>query len=105
MPKTNLGKWSVVLVPIMFVLFFIGGTLADTLCKSVPASDTFFGDFFNRPALSISMGGGIGGRISALITGLKSIIKQKERSFLVFLSTFVGAFLTYFLTANLLIPS
>ena len=44
MPKTNLGKWSVVLIPVMFVLFFIGSSLTDSWYESVPAGDTLFAD-------------------------------------------------------------
>jgi len=104
MEKTKLGKWSIGLILIMFVLFFIGSSLTDTLYDSVPAGGTIFADIVNRPALALSMLTGFGAGISALITGLISIIKQKERSFLVFLSTLVGAALTLFLIAEFLFP-
>ena len=104
MPKTNLGKWSVGLILIMFVLFFIGTTFADTLYGSVPAGGTIPADIISRPAIAISMLAGFGAGISALITGLISIIKQRERAFLVFLSTLIGAALTLYLIAEFLFP-
>ena len=68
------------------------------LAGTIPA------DIISRPALAISMLAGFGAGISALATGLISIIKQKERAFLVFLSTLVGAALTFFLIAEFLFP-
>ncbi len=104
MPKTNLGKWSVVLIPVMFVLFFIGSSLTDSLYESVPAGDTLFADIIGRPALALSMLVGFGAGISALVTGLISILKKKERALLVYVSTLVGAALTLFLIAEFLFP-
>jgi len=104
MPKTKLGKWSVVLILAMFVLIFIGFSLTDSLYESVPAGETILADIFGRPALAISMLVGFGAGVSALVTGLISIIKQKERALLVFISTLVGAALTLFLIAEFLFP-
>jgi len=105
MPKTNLGKWSVVLIPVMFVLFFIGSSLTDSLYESVPAGGTILKDIISRPVLAISMLIGMGAGIAAPVTGLISIIKQKERALLVYLSTLVGAGLTLFLIAEFLFPN
>jgi len=104
MPKTNSGKWSVGLILIMFVLFFIGTSLTDTLYESVPAGGTILADIISRPALAISMLLGMAAGFSALVTGLVSITKQKERSLLVFASTLIGAGLTLFLIAEILFP-
>lgn len=104
MPKTNLGKWSIGLILIMFVLFFIGTSLTDTLYESVPAGGTILADISSRPALALSMLLGMAAGFSALVTGLISILKQKERSLLVFASTLIGAGLTLFLIAEVLFP-
>ena len=104
MLKTNLGKWSVGLILAMFVLLVIGSSLTNSLYESVPAGATIFADIVSRPALAISMLVGFGAGISAFVTGLISIIKQKERSVLVFGSTLVGATLTLFLIAEFLFP-
>ncbi len=104
MPKTNQGKWSVGLVLAMFILFVIGMSLPNTLYNSVPAGETILKDISARPALAISMLIGFGAGISALITGLISIIKHGERAILVYLSTLLGAALTLFVIAELIFP-
>ncbi len=104
MPKTNLGKWSVGLILVMFVLLFIGSSLTDSLYESVPAGSTILADIIGRPALALSMLVGFGAGISALVTGLISILKKKERALLVYVSTLVGAALTLFLIAEFLFP-
>jgi len=104
MPKTNLGKWSVGLILAMFVLLFIGSSLTNTLYASVSAGGTILADIISRPALAISMLVGFGAGISAFVTGLISIIKQKERAVLVYGSTLIGAALTLFLIAEFLFP-
>jgi len=104
MPKTDLGKWSVGLVLVMFVLFIVGSSFTNSLYESIPAGDSIFADIIKRPALAISMLIGFGAGISALVLGLISLIKQRERAVLVFASTLVGAALTFFLIAEFLFP-
>ena len=104
MVKTNLGKWSVGLILVMLVLFFVGTSLADTIYESVTAGGTVIADIIARPALAISMLVGFGAGISALVTGLISIIKQKERGVLVYISTLAGAALTVFLILEFIFP-
>jgi hypothetical protein len=99
MLKTNLDKWSVGLILIMFLLFIIGSSHSDTLYQSVPAGGTVLADIDSRPALAISMLAGFGTGISVLVRGLICIIKHKNRSVLVILSTLTGAALTVFLIA------
>ena len=104
MPKTNSGKWSVGLILAMFVLFFIGMSLTNTLYESVPAGGTILADIGARPVLALSMLAGFGAGISAFVTGLIAIIRQKERTILVFVSTLVGAALLLFLIAEIIFP-
>jgi len=104
MPKTNLGRWSVGLILGFFVLIFVGSSLTNSLYESVPAGDTVFADIISRPALALSMLAGFGAGISAFVTGLFSIIKQKERALLVFVSTLIGAALTLYLIGEFLFP-
>jgi len=104
MPKTNLGKWSVGLILGMFVLIFVGSSLTNSLYESIPAGDTIYADIISRPALAISMLVGFGAGISAFVTGLISIIKQKERALFVFGSTLIGAALTLYLICEFLFP-
>lgn len=102
MPKTKLGKWSVGLILAMFLLFILGSSLASSLYDSVPAGDTLFEDIVGRPALALSMLAGFSAGISAFVSGLISIIKKKERAFLVFVSTLVGAAPTLYVIAELI---
>jgi hypothetical protein len=78
LPKSALGWWSVGLF-VAWILFFV---LADVLIGSSPNENIAF-----AYGLAIS---GIG--TSAFVTGLISIIKSKERSILVFLTTAVGLY-------------
>lgn len=104
MPKTKLGRWSVILTPAIFILFFIGTSLADALYASVSAGNTLLEDIVGRPLLTTSMLLGFGSGIAAFVTGLIAILKQNERAVLVFISTLIGAALIVFLIAELAFP-
>ena len=73
-PKSLLGWWSVGLVIAIIVLFMVIPEVANKTLE-VAASSGF-----------ACLAG------AALLTGLISIIKNKERSILVFLSTAIGLF-------------
>ena len=74
LPKTPLGRWSVGLVIAIIVLF------------------TFVPEVANR-SLEVAASSGFACLAgAALVTGLISIIKNKERSILVFLTTVLGLF-------------
>lgn len=103
-PKARLGKWSVGLIVVMPVLFFVGASFANSLYESVPAGNTILEDITKRPALALTMLAGFVSGISALITGLIAITKQKERTLLVYISTIVGALLLLFLIGEVLFP-
>jgi len=103
-PKTTLGKWSVVLIVAMPILFIIGTSFTNSLYKSVPAGVTILADIAVRPALAITMLAGMVAGISAFITGLLAIIRQKENALLVYVSTVIGALLMLFLTGEITFP-
>ena len=48
MPKNQLGKWSLVLVATMLMLFFIGMSFTNLLYKSVPASSNYLGRYCEK---------------------------------------------------------
>jgi len=74
LPKTPLGKWSVGLVIAIIVLFIVVPEIA------------------NRP-LEVAASSGFACLAgAALVTGLISIIKNKERSVLLFLTMAIGLF-------------
>jgi hypothetical protein len=104
MAKTKVGKWSLGLIIAMPLLFTIGMSFTDTLYESVPAGGTILRDIVSRPALALTMLAGMASGVSALVTGLIAIIKQKERGLLVYASTLVGALLTLFLIAEVAFP-
>ena len=101
-PKTTLGKWSVGLIVAMPILFIIGTSFTNTLYKSIPAGETILADIAERPALALTMLAGMIAGISALITGLLAIIRQKENALLVFVSTVIGALLMLFLAGEII---
>jgi len=104
MPITALGKWSVMLIVAMPLLFIIGASFTNSLYKSVPAGGTIMADIAARPALALTMLAGMVAGISAFITGLLAIVKQKEFSLLVFISSSIGALLLLFLIGEVLFP-
>ena len=104
MPKTQSGKWSLGLIVAMPVLFFIGMSFTNLLYESVPAGNSILEDIARRPALAITMLAGNVSGISAFITGLIAIIRQKERAPLVFVATIIGALLILFLVGEVLFP-
>jgi hypothetical protein len=104
MPKTILGKWSLGLIATMPVLFFIGPFLTNLLYKSVPAGNTILEDIAGRPVLVLTMIAAMVSGISALITGLIAVTRQKERAPLVYVAIIIGAFLMLFLAGEVLFP-
>ena len=104
MAKTTLGKWSIGLILAMPILFAMGMSFTNSLYKSVPAGNTILADIISRPALAIAMLAGFAAGISAFITGLMAIFKQKERAILVYLSSLVGAALILYIIGEFLYP-
>jgi hypothetical protein len=104
LPKTKLGRWSLGLAAAMPVLLSIGMLFTKQLYESVPAGDTILEDITLRPALALTMLAGMVSGVSAFVTGLIAIIRQKERAVLVYIATLVGAFLTIFLLGELIFP-
>jgi len=104
MPKTALGRWSVGLIVAMPILFSIGASFTDWLYPSVPAGDSILADIGARPALALTMLAGMAAGISAFITGLLAILRQKDKALLVYVATVIGAFFILFLAGEFLFP-
>lgn len=104
MPKAAVSKWSLWLIIAMPILFIIGTSMTDTLYESVAAGGTILKDIAARPALALTMLLGMACGIAAFITGLIAIIKEKERSILVYISTIAGLGLILFLSAEFISP-
>ena len=103
-PRTTLGKWSVGLIIAMPILFILGTSFTNSLYNSIPAGETILADIDARPALALTMLAGMGAGISAFITGLLTISKQKERTLLTYISTVIGALLILFLIGEIVFP-
>jgi len=98
LPKTSLDRWSVGLAG-TFILFF---ALFQILVDSGQRGPIFLGSHpvpFINPLYAVGTAG-----ISALVTGLISIIKSKEQSILVFLAALIGFLVPLFLIGEFLIP-
>jgi len=78
LPRSPLGRWSVGLA-VAWILFFV---LSQAILGPGPNYNMTL-----AYALTIAVAG-IG--VAAFVTGLISIIKSKERSILVFLTTVIG---------------
>lgn len=84
-PKTRLGKWSVGLIIVSFLSF--------ALVLLLVAS----GQLFINPMFLAGICG-----ISSFFTGTISIIKNKERSILVFLATAIGLYILFLYLGEIL---
>ena len=97
MPRTALGKWSVGLV-ILFFLLLATGMLVVSVWKQ-RGGETFF----DNPVIGIPMLGAGVSAIAAFFTGLLSIWKYRERSIFVFISTLIGLFVFWFVLGEILV--
>jgi cytochrome bd-type quinol oxidase subunit 2 len=96
-PKTTLGKWSTVLI-IVFLISMVKFYLL--IYSGQRGGETFF----SNPTLSVPIliAGGAG--ITAFFTGIISILKQKERSVIVFITTAIGFVVLFFALGEILFP-
>jgi len=90
-PKSNLGKWSIGLIVIVPILLYIGMSFV-SFYDSIPAGKTILHDIIFRPGIALPMLLGFISGIAAFFTGIISIIRKKDYSILVFLSTLMGFF-------------
>ena len=104
LPGTTLGKWSIGLIIAMPLLFAIGFSFTNSLYQSVPAGGTILADIAARPALALTMLAGMAAGISAFITGLLATFRQNDHALLVYVSTFIGALLVFYLAGEMLFP-
>lgn len=94
MPKTNLGKWSfglivafvVLLIVTQFVVAATGGG-GETFSDNIPLALTM---------LTVWAAG-----IAAFVTGLLAIIRQRERSWPVYIATFIVLLMLVFALGEL----
>ena len=104
MPKTTLGKWSLGLIVVMPILFIVGISFTSSLYKSVSSGNTILEDIVKRPALALTMLAAFVSGILAFIMGGIAVIRQKEKSIFVFISTLIGFFVLLWCFAEILFP-
>jgi hypothetical protein len=97
MPKTLLGKWSVLLIIVFFLFFELFQIL---VASGQRGGEKFFSNLWLTIPILIA---GISG-ISAFFTGIIGIIKSKETSVLVFLAVLIGLFVLWFCLGEILYP-
>ena len=102
-PKTILGKWSVLLVFGIPIFFYIGFSFV-SFYKDIPAGRTIPQDIIVRPGVALSMLTGMASGVSSFITGIVSVTRKKERALLVYISTIIGGLLIVFLLGELSSP-
>ena len=103
LPKTILGKWSVVLIIAMPIFFYIGMSFVD-FYESIPAGKTIPHDIMVRPGVALPMLAGLVCGVAAFFTGIIGIIRKKDHSVLVFLSTAMGFLMVLWCLAEILFP-
>ncbi len=97
MPKSYLGKWSVGLIAVFFLSL---ASLYLFIALGQRGGPGFFSNLFlGIPGFLAGISG-----IFAFFSGIISIIKDKERAILVFLSTAIGFLVLIWCLAEVLCP-
>ena len=99
LPTTQLGKWSVGLIASTIGLFIFTSFIVVGLFKQV-GGDSLTDNLY----ISIPMILAAGSAVAALITGLISVWKYKERSMLIAVPILVGLIITLFLLGEITTP-
>ncbi len=102
-PKTILGKWSIALIVVMPIFFYIGMSFV-SFYESVLAGKTIPHDIVVRPGVVLPMLIGFISGIAAFFTGIVGIMKKNDYSILIFLSTVIGFFVLLWCLAEILFP-
>jgi len=102
-PKSNFGKWSIGLIVMVPILLYIGMSFV-SFYESVLAGKTILQDIIVRPGIALPMLTGFVFGIAAFFCGTIGIIKKKDYSVLVFISTFLGFLVLLWVLAEILFP-
>ena len=96
-PKSRWGKWSVGLL-VFFFLFL--GVFFLFVSWGERGGDTFFSNLkLTSPMLLAGLSG-----VGAFLTGIVALFKNKDFALLVMLATFIGAFVIFWIGAEILFP-
>lgn len=97
LPESQLGKWSVGFI-IALVCFL--GLLFLFIAVGQRGGKTFFSNLYLAiPTICMGITG-----VSAFFTGIIGIIKDKDYSVLIIVSTIVGFFVLFWILAEILFP-
>ena len=96
-PRTVLGTWSVRLIIFSIVCFIL---LFSLIASGQRGGDTFFSNL----ALAITMLIAAILAVSSFFTGIICIIRNRERSILVYISAAIGFFVLLFGLAEIIFP-
>jgi len=102
-PKSDLGKWSIGLIVMVPILFYIGVSFVSSY-ESVPAGKTIWHDIGARPGVALPMSAGFVFGIAAFFCGIVGITRRKDYSVLIFISTTLGFFVLLWILAEILFP-
>lgn len=102
-PKTFLGKCSVILIIATPIFFYIGVSFVG-FYESVSAGKTIPHDIIVRPGVALPMLAGFVCGIAAFFIGIIGITRKKDHSVLVFLSTAIGFLILLWCLAEVLFP-
>ncbi len=91
LPKTKLGKYAAALILVAIILVAAINVLSMNI--DIQAEST---GFFGNMPLAVMALGAFSCAIISTITGLVAVIKNKERSVLVYVCVLIGAMAIYF---------
>ena len=98
MPKTKLGKWSVLCLGLFFVFFILAQII---VASGQEGGETFFSNLYISIPMTLTALSGV----LAFFLGIIGIIKSKERSPLVFIAALIGLLILGFAAGELLGPA
>ncbi len=102
-PKTTLGRWSVGLIVAMPIFFYIGMSFV-SFYESISSGKTIPQDIVARPGIALPMLVGFISGIAAFFPGIIGIIKKKDHSVLILLSTAIGFLVLLWCLVEILFP-
>ncbi len=94
-PRTRLGKWSVGLAATFAILFILNSVLFVSGLLRLPGQETW------GPFYALLM---IGCGLAAGVVGLIAVLRQRERSWAVWLAILPGLFMLTLLLGEFLVP-
>ena len=97
MSRTKFGKWSVSLISAFFVLILV---FYGFIIAGQRGGETFFSNL--TLAIPMLLAGACA--VAAFVVGLNAMIRQRERSVLVYVAVVIGALITLWIAAEILFP-